>query len=104
MPEYKPLYSWRVTWPDPFDADTHKTDFCGWDGDVCIGRIRLEDRTPKKGQWQWSGQGPIPIKHRLLPQQGFVETAREASRKVEEYYHALMRHNGLRGSRDKGEP
>lgn len=99
MTEYKPLYSWRITWPDPSDADTHKTDFCGWDGAACIGRIRFEDRGPKKGQWQWSGQGPH-VPKRLLPHQGFVSSAREASRMVEEYYHALMRKNGLRGSKD----
>ncbi len=102
MPEYTPLYSWRITWPDPSDADSHKTDFCGWDGEIWVGRIRLEAAGPKKGQWQWSGGGPYHgLKRRLLPQQGFVDTAREASRMAEDYYHALMRYNGLRGSKDE---
>lgn len=100
MPDYKPLYLWSKTWPDACDADTHKTDFCGWDHDICIGRIRLEEFHPMKGQWQWSAQGPLGLE-RLWPRQGFSPTAREASRMVEEYYHALMRHNDQRGSMDQ---
>lgn len=65
-----------------------------------IGRIRLELGGPMNGKWQWSGQGPVRIPRRILPQQGYCDTAREASRMVEEYYHALMRHNGRRGSKD----
>lgn len=86
-------YKWRVTWPNPEDADSHKTDFCGWDGEIRIGRIRLESGGPVKGLWQWSGQGPI-VRQRLLPHQGYEETARKAARMVEDYYDRLMAHNG----------
>jgi len=59
-------YKWQVTWPRHEDADSHKTDFCGWDGEIRIGRIRLEPGGPVKGLWQWSGQGP-EVRERLLP-------------------------------------
>ena len=92
--EYPPKYKWRVTWPAPEDADSHKTDFSGWDGDVRIGRIRFEPHGRKKGQWQWSGQGPH-VRERLRPHQGYEDTARKAAAMVEDYYERLMAHNGL---------
>jgi hypothetical protein len=95
LPKLK--FKWRVTWPDPGDAESHKTDFCGWDGDIRVGRIRLEPQGLKKGQWQWSGQGP-EVPERLLPHQGFEPTAREAAREAEDYYERLMAHNGMKGS------
>jgi hypothetical protein len=39
-------------------------------------------------------------KAKLLPHQGYVATAREASRTVEDYYERLLRHNGMKGSPD----
>ncbi len=96
--EYKPKYKWRVTWPDPSDADSHKTDFCGWDGDICVGRIRFEAHGKMKNKWQWTGQGPVRgiSKGRLMPQQGYEDTARNASAKAEDYYERLMAYNGLK--------
>ena len=70
------------------------TDFCGWDGEIRVGRIRYEPHGPKKDFWQWSGHGGR-VGERLTPHQGYVPTAREASRKVEEYYCQLMAHNGM---------
>lgn len=94
---YQPKYKWRVTWPDPSDADSHTTDFCGWDGDVCIGRIRFEPQGLKKNMWQWSGHGPKKLpKGRLTPHQGYEDTARNASAKVEDYYERLLAHNELK--------
>lgn len=98
MTKYQPLYQWRRTQIDEHDVPTDE-DWCGYDGDVGIGRIRLEHGGPKDGQWQWSGHGPH-VRQRILPHQGFAAEGREAMRMVEEYYHRLMRHNGLRGSRD----
>lgn len=96
--EYKPLYRWQETWPGETGLDGKPLlDFIGLDGEVPIGRIRLEDAGPKRAQWQWSGQGPN-VRERLLPHQGFCPTAREASRMVEDYYHRLMRHNKMQGS------
>ncbi|WP_245500765.1 hypothetical protein [Rhizobium sp. BK251] len=96
--EYKPKYRWGRTWPGENGLDGKPLqDFIGFDGEVIIGRIRLEDSGPLKGQWQWSGQGPFRgIKKRLLPHQGYAETAREASRMAEDYYHQLLALNGLR--------
>lgn len=102
MTEYKPLYSWQETWPQDRDRDGKPLrDYIGQDGDITVGRIRYEDTGPMRGKWQWNGQGPIRIPQRILPQQGYCDTAREASRLVKEYYHALMRHNGRRGSKDR---
>ncbi|KQV39910.1 MULTISPECIES: hypothetical protein [unclassified Rhizobium] len=99
---YKPLYHWQPTWPG--EKGLHgkpRQDFVGIDREEFIGRIRLEIGGPMNGKWQWSGQGPH-LRDRILPHQGYCDTAREASRMVEEYYHRLMRRNGLRGSKDVG--
>ena len=92
-----PRYKWRVTWPNPEDADSHKTDFQGWDGDVAVGRIRYEPHGPKRGFWLWTGHGPRKgIKSRLAPHQGYEPSARKAAEKAEDYYERLMTHNGLK--------
>ena len=89
-------FRWRKTWPDEGDRDSWETDFMGWDGDVPVGRIRLETANLKKGFWQWSGHGPKKLpKGRLLPHQGFEPTARQAAAMVEDYYDRLLRHNGI---------
>lgn len=88
------LYRWRKTWPDEGDRDSWETDFMGWDGKVPCGRIRLETANLKKGQWMWSGHGPR-VPQRLLPHQGYEQTARQAAAKVEDYYVRLLRHNGI---------
>jgi hypothetical protein len=94
--EPKLKYKWRVTWPGPEDADSHKTDFCGWDGDIRVGRIRLELHSLKKDLWHWAGGGPgHGTPRRLLPHEGFEPTAREAAHKAEDYYERLMAHNGI---------
>jgi hypothetical protein len=100
--DYRPKYKWRETWPGETGLDGEPLqDFQGWDGDVSVGRIRLEDAGPMKGKWQWSGHGSQKgIRKRLLPHQGYVATAREASRMVEDYYERLLRHNGMKGSQD----
>lgn len=70
------------------------------DGEITIGRIRFKSHGATANMWQWSGHGGKVAKRRLLPHQGYCKTAREASHMVEDYYHGLMRHNGLRGSKD----
>lgn len=97
--KYQPLYEWSRTQIDENDPPTD-FDWVGWDGPHIIGRIRKEIGGPMNGKWQWSGQGPH-TRERILPQQGYCSTAREGSRMVEDYYHRLMRHNGLRGSKDE---
>jgi hypothetical protein len=90
--DYTPRYKWRITWPDPGDADSHKTDFSGWDEGICIGRITLQPHGLTKGTWMWSGHGPR-VRERLFPHQGYQPTARDAARMVEDYYERLMAHN-----------
>lgn len=96
--EYKPKYGWGRTWPGENGLDGRPLqDFIGFDGEVIIGRIRLEDSGPLRGQWQRSGQGPYRgIKRRLLPHQGYSPTAREASRMAKDYCDRLLAQNGLR--------
>jgi hypothetical protein len=90
-------YKWRIAWPDAADADSWKTDFMGWDGDVPVGRIRFEPMGLKKNLWQWSGQGPQRLpKGRLMPQQGYLPAPREAAAAVEDYYDRLLQHNGIK--------
>jgi len=97
MDEYQPLYTWRRTKIDENDIPTD-SDWSGYDGEIGIGRVQLQPHGPMKGQWMWSGHGPR-TKKRLLPHQGYEPTRREAGRKVEEYYHALMAANGMKGSK-----
>lgn len=95
---YEPLYPWRRTKLDEND-DPRDTDWSGYDGEVSIGRIQKQPHGPMKDQWLWSGHGPH-VRERLVPHQGYEAEGREAMRKVEEYYHLLMRHNKMRGSQD----
>ncbi|RWX08529.1 hypothetical protein EHI42_28325 [Rhizobium hidalgonense] len=92
---YQPLYKWRGTKIDEIGQPTD-LDWLGYDGATIIGRIWMESDGPKRGQWQWVGLGP-PVRPRLTPHHGFEAEPREAMRKVEEYYHRLMRNNERRG-------
>jgi hypothetical protein len=91
MKNYQPKYKWRETWP----GEGHQ-DFAAWDGETPVGRIRLEESGPMNGRWHWSGNGGPNVKRRLTPNTGYVATAREASRMVEDYYDRLMASNGLK--------
>jgi hypothetical protein len=86
LPEkYSPRYKWRETWPGE-----GKQDFTGYDGEYVVGRIRLDTTTHGKGgMWQWNGGFGRWIRKRILPQNGWAETAREASRLAEEHYERL---------------
>jgi hypothetical protein len=94
--DYHPKYKWKPTWPGETGLDGKLLqDFLGLDGTVPVGRIRLEEAGPMKGKWQWNGHGPMKVK-RHLPHQGYVATAREASRMAEDYYDRLLEHNGIK--------
>jgi hypothetical protein len=92
--QLSPRYKWRKTWPDEADRDSWKTDFQGWDGDIPVGRVRYEENGPKKGLWQWSGDGP-PLCQRFLPHQGYEGDPRVAALRAEDYYNRLVAYNGL---------
>ena len=100
---YIPLYHWHHTQIDANDPPSD-LDWCGVDRDYFIGRVRKEIGGPMNGKWQWSGQGPVRIRQRILPHQGYCDTARQAVERVEDYCHRLMRHNGLRGTKDTAVP
>jgi hypothetical protein len=90
MPEYIPRYKWRATWPDE-----PRQDFVGEDEGEIFGRIRLDTTTHnRQGMWMWNSGFSSWIKKRVMPQSGWAETAREASRMVEEHYERLKAENG----------
>lgn len=95
---YKPLYKWRRTKLDENDVPTD-SDWSGYDGEIGIGRIQLQDHSAMKGRWMWNLHGPIRIKTRISPHSGYIDDGREAMRKVEERYHDLMAANGMKGSK-----
>ncbi|WP_026283340.1 hypothetical protein [Rhizobium sp. 2MFCol3.1] len=98
MPDrYQPLYHWRRTKLDEND-EPRDSDWSGYDGEIGIGRIQLQEHGPTKGKWHWAAHGPH-VRHRHTPHTGYEAEGREAMRMVEEYYHALMAANGLKGSR-----
>jgi hypothetical protein len=91
---YQPCYTWRQTSLDANDPPTD-LDWTGLDGTAYIGRIRKELHGPTKGQWHWAGSWPRTYAGTPpTPNAGYVATAREATRMVEEYWaqcHEVMR-------------
>ena len=94
--EYQPLYRWKVTLLD--ENDTPHEDYCGFDGDVCIGRIQKQSHDQMNDKWMWNLHGP-KLRITVSPHSGYEQEAREAARRVEERYHDLMRANGRKGSK-----
>jgi len=83
--EYQPRYKWRETWPGE-----ESQDFIGYDGEDVVGRIRLDKTTHgKSGMWQWNGGFAAWVRKRIMPQHGWAETAREASRLAEQHHDKL---------------
>ncbi|TWD58067.1 hypothetical protein FB480_101822 [Agrobacterium vitis] len=54
------------------------------------GRIRREEIQPNEYKWQWSGAYPPKSKQGIMPNNGYEKTAREACRRVEEYWQAML--------------
>ncbi|WP_029620596.1 hypothetical protein [Pseudorhizobium marinum] len=77
-------YRWTRTWGDEIGLDrkSHE-DYVGWDGDVQIGRIYLDQQTLKATQWHWAIQYPKGGKP-WQQNSGWEETAAEAAKMVEE--------------------
>lgn len=87
--EYRPRYKWHETWPGE-----EKQDFCGWDGEENVGRIQIDSTTSgRDGLWRWNGGFASWIRRRLMPQAGWMPTAREA-RMAEEHYDKLKEMHG----------
>lgn len=62
-------------------------DFEGLDGEQSIGRVYQTHHHPIKGKWKWNASYPRGFRGEPpLPIGGFADTAREAARKVEEYW------------------
>lgn len=83
--EYRPCYKWRETW-----EGEGRQDFVGYDGEDTVGRIQLDTTTSNKiGLWRWNSGFNAWVRQRIMPQQGWEETPREASRRAEEHYDRL---------------
>jgi len=83
---YEPRYQWKRTQIDDNDPPTD-LDWIGLDSTDYIGRIRKETNGPTKGKWQWAGSYPRTHKGSPpIPNTGWVDTARIATQKVEEYW------------------
>ncbi|OJU12276.1 MAG: hypothetical protein BGN85_09485 [Alphaproteobacteria bacterium 64-11] len=81
IPDPKPRYRWRHTWPDKGD------DFMGFDGDRKIGRIYRAAWSPDGGAWCWYWQADGPdIDRRYSGSAGTVKTARLAAKVIEDLY------------------
>ncbi|HEV7251441.1 MAG TPA: hypothetical protein VGN93_31070 [Shinella sp.] len=80
-------YRWSRTWGDErgFDGKLHE-DYAGYDGEDNIGRIYLDRQTLKAGKWFWAGQHPKGSGRPIMPHSGWLPTAGEAARQVEEYW------------------
>ncbi|MBB3980073.1 hypothetical protein GGQ64_005320 [Rhizobium azooxidifex] len=77
-------FRWVRTWGDEtgIDGKPHE-DYQGFDGEVSIGRIYLDQQPLKAGKWFWAIQYPKGAKP-WLPNSGWVPTAADAARMVEE--------------------
>jgi hypothetical protein len=88
---------WRETWPGETGLHVKSLqDFKAGMGKCQSGASELKMQARS---WQWRGHGGR-VRQRLTPHQGYVATAREASRMAEDYYERLMRHNGMKGNHD----
>ncbi|CCM77139.1 hypothetical protein [Rhizobium mesoamericanum] len=86
MTPYQPKYKWRPTKIDDKDPPTD-LDFTGLDGTAYLGRIRKETNGTTKGKWHWAGSWPRTCMGKPpTPNAGYVDTARQATQKVEEYW------------------
>ncbi len=88
---YQPRYQWKRTQIDEHDPPTD-LDWCGFDGMAYIGRIRKDTAGPTAGKWQWAAAYPRELRDkRILPNTGFVDTARIATQMVEEFWDRCLK-------------
>lgn len=83
---YQPRYEWRRTQLDEHDPP-NDFDWLGFDAIGYIGRIGKETGGPTAGRWHWAGSVPRTFKGSPpTPNQGYCDTAREATEMVEGYW------------------
>ncbi|CAN7386627.1 hypothetical protein [Neorhizobium sp. LjRoot104] len=71
------------------DGKPHE-DYVGYDGNAYIGRIYLDQQTLKAGKWRWAGGKPERCRTMMMPNSGWLPTAAEAARQVEDYWDAML--------------
>ncbi len=90
---YQPKYRWKRTQIDAQDPPTDE-DWTGYDGVEVVGRARKDMHGPTKGKWQWAGYYPTGFKGvPPTPNTGYVDTARLAMQKCEEYWERAKKIN-----------
>lgn len=84
-------YRWIRSWPGERGLDGKPLeDYCAYDGEQYAGRIRLDRETLKKDQWNWAGAYPKKLYGSpIVPNAGWLPTAAEAAKKVEDYWDAM---------------
>jgi hypothetical protein len=88
--DYQPRYKWTETWPGE-----GKQDFVAIENGEPFGRIQLDEITHnRQGTWKWNATHVAWAKQHPLPHGGWADTAREASRMVEEYHDRLKALHG----------
>ena len=88
--EYQPKYRWKETWP----GEGHQ-DFQAFEGNQSFGRIQLDKTSGSYiGKWKWNITHIPWVRKHPMPHSGWEETAREASRAVEELYERLKVDHG----------
>ena len=83
---YQPRYTWQ---PMRLDQNDHsaRLDWCGYDNEEYIGRIRKESGHPANEGWRWSGSWPTSRFGRPpMPSTGYTPNAKRAMQLVEEHW------------------
>jgi hypothetical protein len=89
-------YRWVRTWPGEtgLNGKPHE-DYVGYDGNAYIGRIFLDQQTLKAGKWRWAGGMPKRCRTMMMPNSGWLPTAAEAAKQVEDYWDAMLANTGI---------
>jgi hypothetical protein len=76
-------------------------DWCGYDGEICIGRIMRDKTTHTRRNWfMWSGgAGGRDFNKRQMPHQGWYQEHWQAAKAVEDWYNKMREKNGLTSRR-----
>jgi hypothetical protein len=82
--EWQKKYRWTRTWGNEtgLGGKLHE-DYVGYDGDVQIGRIYLDQQTLKAGKWRWAIQYRRAVRH---ISRTWETTAAEAAKVVEDLW------------------
>lgn len=94
-------YRWSRTWgaETGLNGLPHE-DYCGWDGDIRIGRIYLDAQSLKAGQWRWAIQYPKGAPP-MMPNCGWASSAADAAKIIEDCWDAQTQAMASANRRDE---